>query len=199
APLPQPRARGPGTCIGRRDPLRDRPRPGGSQPHPGGARSVHAGGRARSRALRRLAAPRAHEPSARPRRGSRQRHGPRGGAAPGRRGPARETAPPDFGAAGRREGERRPPSMRRERGSARPKPPAGRPPEPARRAQPLRWLRHPAALSAVLALALYWPATGGGFVWDDHWLVESDPGLRATRQAWSGGMVSSLITDFWET
>src|SRR5262249_4004870 len=110
---------------------------------------------------------------------------------------ARETAPQDLGAAGRREGERRRPSMRRERGSVRPKPPAGRPPEPARRAQPLRWLRHPAALSAVLALALYWPATGGGFVWDDHWLVESNPALRAPREAWSGGLVRPLLSDFW--
>lgn len=53
-----------------------------------------------------------------------------------------------------------------------------------------RWL---APLAAALAgLALYLPAVGGGFVWDDHLLVEQNPLLRS----WPG-LARALTADFW--
>jgi len=58
---------------------------------------------------------------------------------------------------------------------------------------PLRpWWRHPALWSALAAIALYLPALRHGFVWDDHWLVESNPALRSGT-----GLARLLVSDLW--
>ena len=53
-------------------------------------------------------------------------------------------------------------------------------------------LAHPSLWSAALALVLYLPALGDGFVWDDHWLIEANPALRG-----GGGLLRALVSDFW--
>src|SRR5439155_19049165 len=53
-------------------------------------------------------------------------------------------------------------------------------------------LAHPSLWSAVLALVLYLPALGDGFVWDDHWLIEANPALRG-----GDGLLRALVSDFW--
>ena len=45
---------------------------------------------------------------------------------------------------------------------------------------------------AILAFALYLPSLGGGFIRDDHFLIESHPYLRAG--GWLGRL---LLGDFW--
>jgi tetratricopeptide (TPR) repeat protein len=57
---------------------------------------------------------------------------------------------------------------------------------------PLAFLRHPAFASALVGLLIYLPGLGGGFLRDDHFLIERHPFLRAA--GWLGRL---LATDFW--
>ena len=54
------------------------------------------------------------------------------------------------------------------------------------------WWSHPAWWSALLALLLYLPGLGHGFVRDDHTLIEQNVFLR--RDGWLGQL---LVSDFW--
>lgn len=47
-------------------------------------------------------------------------------------------------------------------------------------------------VAALAGLALFLPAVHGGFVWDDHLLVEQNPLLRS-----GPGLVRALTSDFW--
>ena len=50
-------------------------------------------------------------------------------------------------------------------------------------APPERWLQYcPALLSALLAIVLYGVTLGGGYVFDDHFIVHDDPRLHQPRQ-----------------
>ena len=53
-------------------------------------------------------------------------------------------------------------------------------------------LRHPALGSALLGFLIYVPGLSGGFLRDDHFLIERHPYLRAA--GWLGRLLSS---DFW--
>jgi len=57
-----------------------------------------------------------------------------------------------------------------------------------------RFGRGPQAVlaAALAALVLYLPGLGGGFVWDDHLLIEQNPLLRS-----GAGLARALTTDFW--
>jgi Flp pilus assembly protein TadD len=63
---------------------------------------------------------------------------------------------------------------------------------PVARAHWTRFLSHPAFGAAVAAFLLYLPALGGGYLRDDHYLIERHPYLRA-----GGWLVSLLLGDFW--
>jgi tetratricopeptide (TPR) repeat protein len=74
----------------------------------------------------------------------------------------------------------------RKPGSAEPTPPPrGRGRSPGRGARAI-------AAAALAAFVLYLPALGGGFVWDDHLLIEQNPLLRSTA-----GLARALLGDFW--
>jgi tetratricopeptide (TPR) repeat protein len=47
-------------------------------------------------------------------------------------------------------------------------------------------------VAALAALVLYLPGLGGGFVWDDHLLIEQNPLLRSGAGLWR-----ALTADFW--
>ncbi len=64
--------------------------------------------------------------------------------------------------------------------------------EAARRPPGTRPWTHPALGAAVAALLLYLPSLGGGFLRDDHYLIERHPYLRAA--GWLGRL---LAADFW--
>ena len=65
------------------------------------------------------------------------------------------------------------------------------PPLPARRRTPARGAQ--AVLAAALAaFVLYLPGLGGGYVWDDHLLIEQNPLLRS-----AAGLGRALLGDFW--
>ena len=87
--------------------------------------------------------------------------------------PRRHTAPPRTAAATSRRAERE-----------RARPPAGAPPAWSRVAS---LARHPAFGCALVAFLLYLPGLGGGFLRDDHFLIEHHPYLRA------GGWLGRLL------
>jgi Flp pilus assembly protein TadD len=60
--------------------------------------------------------------------------------------------------------------------------------------RPTHWPRwaHPALAASLFAFLVYLPALGGGFLRDDHFLIEHHPYLRAT--GWLGRL---LLADFW--
>jgi len=65
------------------------------------------------------------------------------------------------------------------------------PSPPVRRRGPGRGAQAVLAV-ALAAVVLYLPGLGGGFVWDDHLLVEQNPLLRSTA-----GLGRALTGDFW--
>lgn len=57
---------------------------------------------------------------------------------------------------------------------------------------PARRWAHPALMSALFALLLYLPTLRYGFVWDDRWLIETNPALRG-----GAGLGRLLLSDLW--
>jgi Flp pilus assembly protein TadD len=87
---------------------------------------------------------------------------------------------------------RNPPRSRRGPAPANAAAPAAASGDPPAARGPLAFLRHPALGSALFALLLYAPGLGGGFLRDDHFLIERHPYLHATD--W---LVRLLTSDFW--